>query len=281
RGHAQFVLGPAAADRIGLIEARDVAADDLLGGITVHLLGAGIPRGDPSLHVDHEDGVVLHVGDEAAETLLALAQRVFVRAPLGEIARHLGEAQPLPLRAAARSDHHAGPERGAVLAHAAAFVLENTLLGGLLQFVLREAAVHLLRRIEAREMRADDFLGPVALDGLRAGIPGDHIARRVEHEDGVVLDRRDQLAVDPVAIGSDAAARRVVTAVAVAAAGAVARAVAVPCSAAARSATVAATSESRSEQCASRPDCRSGSNPCTAKRRAPRVVLVPSTDGGG
>ena len=58
-------------------------------------------------------------------------------------------------------------------------------------------------------MLADDFVGRIALDPLRAGIPVGHDAVRIEHVDGVVDHPLDQqpkaaLAIDKrvyVAIG--------------------------------------------------------------------------------
>jgi len=42
-------------------------------------------------------------------------------------------------------------------------------------------------------MLADHFIGAVALDPLRAGIPRHHMAGRVEHIDGVIHHRLHQL----------------------------------------------------------------------------------------
>ena len=48
------------------------------------------------------------------------------------------------------------------------------------------------RRIEAREVLADDLVGPVALEPLGPGVPGEDVASRVEHEDRVVPDALDE-----------------------------------------------------------------------------------------
>src|SRR6185437_954208 len=57
---------------------------------------------------------------------------------------------------------------------------------------LGHAGGALLWRIEDREMLADDFVGGVALDTLRAGIPIADIAVAIEHADRVVGDAFDQ-----------------------------------------------------------------------------------------
>ena len=48
-----------------------------------------------AVRVEHEDRVVADALDQQAEPLLALAQRFLVLAPLGQVARDLGEAAQL------------------------------------------------------------------------------------------------------------------------------------------------------------------------------------------
>src|SRR3954454_22320165 len=47
-GHPRF-------DVLRRVEARVMLADDLLGGIALDVLGAGVPVGDVALRVEHED----------------------------------------------------------------------------------------------------------------------------------------------------------------------------------------------------------------------------------
>src|SRR6185436_14102489 len=105
-----------------------------------------------------------------------------------EIARDLGEADQLFARIAKRGDHDVDEETRAVLAHAPPFLLEAAVGRGDLQLALALATVSFGLRIKPREVLADDLVGAVALDALGAGVPGDHPARGIEHEDGVVPD---------------------------------------------------------------------------------------------
>jgi hypothetical protein len=63
-----------------------------------------------------------------------------------------------------------------------------------LELVLRQTGCDRLLRIEAGEVLADDFLGLISLQMFRTRIPGDDIAFRVEHEDGIVSRTLDQQA---------------------------------------------------------------------------------------
>src|SRR6478672_11947815 len=83
----------------------------------------------------------------------------------------------------------------AVLAHPPAFGDEPALYRGLLQDVLGKAGVLILRCVEAREMLADDLIGGVALDALGTGVPGCNTSLGIEHEDGIIDNRLDQLLV--------------------------------------------------------------------------------------
>src|ERR1700694_999914 len=67
-----------------------------------------------------------------------------------------------------------------------AFTLRN------LELPLGLANSHFIRRIEDREVAADDLVDAVALDPLRALVPRDDRARRIEHEDRVVDDAGNQ-----------------------------------------------------------------------------------------
>ena len=124
-GDLKLVVRPAALARVGGIEGREVAADDLVRGIALDPLRSGVPRGDDAVGVEHEDRVVGDAFDEQAEALLALAQRLFVVAPLGQVARDLGESDQRPRPVAQRRDDDVGPEQRAVLADPPALVLER------------------------------------------------------------------------------------------------------------------------------------------------------------
>src|SRR6185369_13528973 len=83
-------------------------------------------------------------------------------------------------------------ELAAILAHPPVFVLEAAIARGNLELHLALPGANVLFWIEAREVAADDFLGPVAFDALRALVPGGDMARRIEDEDRVVLYALDE-----------------------------------------------------------------------------------------
>src|SRR5262249_51741298 len=119
-------------------------------------------------------------------------------AALGDIARDLGEADELSLLVADRVDHDARPEHAAVLAHAPAFRLEASLAHGGMERACRDSGGAVAFRVEAGKMLADDFFGRIALDALRASVPTDDDAVRIQHEQRVVdhaLDEHPELAL--------------------------------------------------------------------------------------
>ena len=177
------------------------------------------PLREPDAAHDDLEEVAEVVGDAARELaeglqLLRLghllAQRVhgpLRLAPLGDVARHLGEADQGAAAAAIAAlvvadgvDHHAGPEAAAVLAHAPALGLEPPGPLGLLQRPLRHPGGAVLLGVEAGEVLADDLLRRPALDPPRARVPVGDPARGVEHEDGVVGHALHEQAEAPLAL---------------------------------------------------------------------------------
>ncbi len=73
-GDLQLMRGQAALERLGRIEAREVAADDLVGAIALEAFRAGVPGEDVAVGIEHEDRVVEHALHEQAKAFLALAQ---------------------------------------------------------------------------------------------------------------------------------------------------------------------------------------------------------------
>ena len=86
------MLGPSAEPGVFWIKDREVLAQDLARGIALDTLCAHIPGSDLAIDIEHENRVVGNPFDEQAEPLLALAQRLFMAAPLGQIARDLRKA---------------------------------------------------------------------------------------------------------------------------------------------------------------------------------------------
>ena len=167
-------------------------ADDLVALVALDALGARVPARHHAVGVEHEDRIVDHALDQQPEALFALAQRLLVKFAVGEVARDLGEAEQPALFVAQRGDDHVRPEARAILAYAPTLVLEAPLGGRDLELVLRPAAVDRLAGVEGREVAADDLLGAVALEALRAGVPRHDAAVPVEQEKCVVLGLLDE-----------------------------------------------------------------------------------------
>ena len=70
--------------------------DDLLGGIALQTLRAGIPIGDDAAWIDHIDRVVGHTLYQNAEAALAYQQRILRRFTLRDVAGDLREANVPP-----------------------------------------------------------------------------------------------------------------------------------------------------------------------------------------
>ena len=167
-------------------------ADDLVRPIALHPLGAGVPVGDDAGRIEHVDGVVDDAFDEQPEAALALAQRLLGRHPFGDVAGDLGKADQAALAVADRLDDGVRPEAAAVLADPPPFGLEMPFRLRLPEGVRRPAGGLVLGHEELREMLADDLARPIALELLRAGVPADDEAGRIEHVDRIVGDGVDQ-----------------------------------------------------------------------------------------
>jgi hypothetical protein len=100
-----------------------------------------------------------------------------------EIPRDLGEAEELPGLISNGGDDDIRPESRSVLAKPPAFVLESAYACGNLQFAMRLARPDILVRIEDGEVFANDLRSLVALNALRAGVPGGYVALTVKEEE--------------------------------------------------------------------------------------------------
>jgi hypothetical protein len=185
-GLLKLVLGPAAVAHLRRIEHGQMLADDLLGRVALDALRSDVPGGDPPVDVQHEDRVFAHALHQQAEAFLALAQLVLVVAPLRQVAGDLGEADERAALVAHGGDDDVGPEQRSVLADPPALVLERAVPGRHLQLVRGYVAREGVGRIETGEMAADDLVGAIALEALRAGVPRQDVSFGIEHEDGVV-----------------------------------------------------------------------------------------------
>src|SRR5690606_23781395 len=120
-------------------------------------------------------------------------QRLLGFPPLGDVAGDLGEADQLAVLANG-VQHAVRPEAAAVLAEPPALLLVDAFARRGLERLLWHLPLPVLGGVEAGEVPADDLLGAVALDALRARIPVGDAPGRIEHEDRIVGDALDQQA---------------------------------------------------------------------------------------
>ena len=153
-----------------------------------HLEGVGAA-------VDDGRGVPQLVGRDGEQARLlghGLHPVVGVLPLLGLVAGDLREPDVQAPVVVDRADDDAGPEPGAVPAHAPALLGERPVAQRCLEVALRVPRQLLLRGVEDPEVAPDDLVGAVALDPARACVPAHHPSSGVEHEHGVLLDRGDQ-----------------------------------------------------------------------------------------
>ena len=112
---------------------------------------------------------------------------------IGDVARDLGQADDLALLVANDVHRGQGPELRAILAYAPALILRHSLLQGLAQQAFGAAVGTIFGGEEQGEMLADHLVGAIALDPLGTGVPRHHMAIWVEHVDGIVHHRLNQL----------------------------------------------------------------------------------------
>src|SRR4029077_5260830 len=159
---------------------------------------------------EHEDRVVPDALNEESEALLTLSERLFGEAALGQVAGDFGEPNEMPGMVSQRGDDHVCPEATAILADAPTLVLEPSNPRRFLELELGKTLFDFLARVKDREMFSDHFVRGVALEALRAGVPAQDVAVRVERENGVVADALDEQAMELAGLVRDAAGRLLV-----------------------------------------------------------------------
>src|SRR5207302_9109241 len=88
---------------------------------------------------------------------------------LGDVTRDLRESAQPPAPVAQSGSHYVGPEPRSVLAYPPAFFFASASLPANAQFGRRLACFHILRRVEAAIVLANDFVTIVALDAFGPG----------------------------------------------------------------------------------------------------------------
>ncbi|HEU4579628.1 MAG TPA: hypothetical protein VFS67_15325 [Polyangiaceae bacterium] len=163
---------------------------------------------DAEPHVHGSERIAQVMAQNGQETLLELlnaslllqrgvlrgerAQPLLCVPALGQVARHLREADQRTFGMTERRDHDVRPEPRAILPDAPALALEASLALGHLQLRVADRFPVDLRRIEHREVLADDLLREIPLDALGPRVPGGDAAVEVEDEDRVVPDALDE-----------------------------------------------------------------------------------------
>ena len=159
--------------------------------------------------VDHGRGRAKLVGGDGEQVGLlgdGVPALLLVLPLLGLVASDLGEPDVTTSVVVHGADHHARPEPAPVLAHAPPVLGELAFAEGHLEVALGVVGRLLLGRIEDPERSTDDLARAVPLDPLGPGVPADHVAVHVEHEDGVLANGPDQqpegrLAASQVVLG--------------------------------------------------------------------------------
>ncbi|HVJ68739.1 MAG TPA: hypothetical protein VM510_12180 [Caulifigura sp.] len=121
-----------------------------------------------------------------------LPSLIFGYLPFSEITCDLGESPELSGVVIECSDYHIRPESAAILAKPPPLVFEATFFPGDFQSVLWPSAFNFFLWIKQGKMLPDDFVCIVLLDATGSGIPGGHMALRIENENRVVCDALDE-----------------------------------------------------------------------------------------
>ena len=179
--------GQTSLNVFGCVKAGKVLTDDLVGGVALDARGTGVPVGDVSVGIQHEDRIVRDALDKQPEAALGLQRGTL----LGHVAGDFGEADEVAV-AEDGIDDDSGPKTAPVFANAPGFRHEATGFGGDLQCLLRNSLGAVLLGVEAREVLADDFAFAITLDALRARIPTYDMPGGIQHVDGVVHDAANQ-----------------------------------------------------------------------------------------
>src|ERR1700683_5159779 len=91
-----------------------------------------------------------------------------------------------------RSDDHLCPELRPVLAYAPLFIFESAIADSNCKRVFRLSPSNIRLRVEMRKMPANDLVGTISFDTLRALVPGGYKTPGIEHHDRIILDALQQ-----------------------------------------------------------------------------------------
>ena len=130
--------------------------------------------------------------DARFQALVRRAQRLLRHHAVRQVTCYFDELANLPALIRHRGHHDVSPEPSAILPHAPTFVLYSALLPSQSQNSLGGAGFTVLRGVKARKMPSQDLVIGIPLQQPGAGIPRDHVAVGVHHENGIVPDALDE-----------------------------------------------------------------------------------------
>src|ERR1700712_1987443 len=160
-------------------------ADDLFRQIDLYAISPGVPVLYRAVRIEHVERVIGDAVHQQTETPLAFLESLGSLVPLGDVARDLGEADQF-VAFVKRVDDDRREEPVPILADAPALGLALSFFPCSLQGDRRQPRFAILDWIEYLEVTANDLIGLISLDALRAGVPVGYGAAGVEHEDGVI-----------------------------------------------------------------------------------------------
>lgn len=170
------------------IERTEMATDDFGLLISLDTLCTGVPGCNVPGRVKLEYGVVDDCLDQPTISTLAVGKLKMSFQPIADVPCNLCEANKLPVMVSNRIDHDHGPELASVLSDPPALRMVAARLSRHPQRLVRNPGRAVLLSVKIAEMSANDFARRVLLEALSAGIPTDHTALDVEHDDRVVDD---------------------------------------------------------------------------------------------
>ena len=115
-----------------------------------------------------------------------MADQFFGALAIRDISGDLGKTLQYTIVVAERRNDDTGPKARAILAHPPSLVFVPALLGGYFHFFRGQTLREVFRRVETREVLADDFIGAITFDFLGPRIPGNHFSLKINHYNCIV-----------------------------------------------------------------------------------------------
>src|SRR5215469_538377 len=185
----EVMLRTALSDLFRQVKNGEVMTYDLVGPVSHHPFGAGVPASHLPTQIHKKDRVVAQIFNQQARPLAAQLQVFLRKLSFGEVSSHLNEAHQFIARSADGRNDHVGPESRPVLAYPPVFLFVATVFESGAKSFGRQTCSSVFWCIESGKMLTDYLARPVALDSLSAEIPGCYVPLRIQNKDGIVLDQ--------------------------------------------------------------------------------------------